>query len=112
MEGLGEEPDPSIPGRKIMSRYEIRGQDLYDPHRRKIATTRGQAIYDGDNQRVAVIRGDDLFDTEERRMATLRGSDIYDAESIKVGSLSDVQDSIKGAAVGVMDVALWYCFVR
>jgi len=95
-----------------MSKYEIRGQDLYDPHHRKVATTRGRAIYDGNNQRIAVIRGDDLYDTEERRMAFLRGLDIYDADSVKVGSLSDVRDSIKGAAVGVVDVALWYCFVR
>jgi hypothetical protein len=99
-------------GRKSMSRYELRGHDLYDTHRRRIATARGLAIYDGNNQRIGVVRGDDLYDTEERRMATLRGSDIFDSDSMKVGSLSDVQDSIKGAEVGVMDVALWYCFVR
>lgn len=99
-------------GRKVMNRYEKRGHDLYDPHHRRIATARGLAIYDGDNQRIGVVRGDDLYDTEERIMATVRGSDIFDADSMKVGSLSDVQGSIKGAEVGVMDVALWYCFVR
>jgi|GEM_PF-883510 len=95
-----------------MGRFEIRGQDLYDAYQRRIATARGWAIFDGNNQRIATIRGDELYDMDERIMATLRGSDIYDADSTKVGSLSDVQDSIKGAVVGVLHAALWYCFVR
>jgi hypothetical protein len=95
-----------------MSKFQIRGPDLYDSHLRLIATVRGHAIYDGNNQRVASIRGHELLDADERIMATVRGSDIYDAGSIKVGSLSDVQKSIRGAVEGIMHVAMWYCFVR
>ncbi|MCX6134850.1 MAG: hypothetical protein NTU47_13640 [Ignavibacteriales bacterium] len=95
-----------------MSRFEMRGPDLYDSHHRIVATTRGRAIYDGNNQRVGSIRGDTLLDTDDRIMATIRGSDIYDSDSTKVGSLSDVQASIKGAVAGILHVAIWYCFVR
>jgi hypothetical protein len=100
------------PGKKHMIRYEIRGRGLYDKRNRRIAIFHGSAIYDEQNQRVAIVRGDELFDTDDRKMATLRGSDIYDAHSLKVGSLSDVEDSISCTAIGVVQVALWYCFVR
>jgi hypothetical protein len=99
-------------GEKNMSKYEIRGRDLYDSHHHRIATARGLAIYNSDNQRVASIRGDELLDADERKMATVRGSDIFDADSTKVGSISDVQEAIKGAVAGIMHVAMWYCFVR
>jgi hypothetical protein len=95
-----------------MSKFEIRGHDLYDSHFHRIATVRGFAIYNGDNKRVATIRGHDLLDADERIMATVRGSDIFDAGNVKVGSLADVQKSIRGAVEGIMHVAMWYCFVR
>ncbi len=93
-------------------KYEIRGGNLYDAHLHTVAKTRGGTIFDGDNQMVASIRGDELFDTGGRKIITIRGSDIYDSESVKVGSFSDVQESIKGAVAGILHVALWYCFVR
>lgn len=95
-----------------MIKYEIRGGNLYDAHLHTIATTRGGTIFDGNNQRVASIRGDELYDTDGRKMVTVRGLDIYDSNSAKVGSFSDVRDSIKGAVEGILHVALWYCFVR
>ena len=95
-----------------MGKFEIFGRDLYDAHHHRIATARGLAIYNADNQRVASIRGDELLDSDERIMATVRGSEIYDADSKKVGSLADVQESIRGAVAGIVHVAMWYCFVR
>ncbi len=94
----------NLGGERNMSKFEIRGRDLYDAHHHRIATARGMAIYNGDNQRVASIRGDELLDADERKMATVRGSDIYDADSKKVGSLSDVQESIRGALAEIMHV--------
>jgi hypothetical protein len=93
-------------------KYQIRGGNLFDAHHHAIATTKGGTIFDGNNQRVASIRGDELYDTEGRKMVSIRGTDIYDSESVKVGSFSDVQESIKGAVEGILHVALWYCFVR
>ena len=95
-----------------MSSFELRGVDLYDAHRHRVATSRGTAIYDGNNQRVATLRGNEIFDTDERRLASVRGTFIYDNTDTIVGSLADVQKSIKGAAVGVLHAALWYCFAR
>jgi hypothetical protein len=90
----------------------MRGHDLYDAHYRRIATVRGLALCDGDNKTVATIQGDELHDTDDRIIATFRGSDIYDSTNTKVGSISDVQESIQGAAEGMIYVAMWYCFVR
>lgn len=95
-----------------MNKHEIFGRDLYDAQQRIIATARGKEIYDSNNRRVATIRGDEVFDTDQRMIATVRGSDIYDAGCTKVGTFTDVQKSIEGAAVGILHVALWYCFVR
>lgn len=95
-----------------MSRFEIRGGDLYDAHQHKIASSRGKAIFDGDNRRIAVTNGDELYDTQGRKMATARGSEIYDADDKKVGTFSDVQESIKGAVEGIRHIAFWFCFVR
>jgi len=95
-----------------VSKYEIRGRDLYNAHQHRIATSRGRTVLDGDNRRVATMNGDELYDTEGRKMATLRGSDIFDSDNKKVGSFSDVQRSIKGAGEGILHVAFWYCFVR
>ena len=93
-------------------KYEIRGGNLYDSHLHTIAKTRGGTIFDGNNQMVASIRGDELYDTDGRKMVTLRGSHIYDSKRVKIGSLADVEESIKGAVAGILHVALWYCFVR
>lgn len=95
-----------------MSKFEIRGGNLYDAKLHTVATTSGGTIFDADNRRVASIRGDALYDTEGRKMVTLRNSEIFDSNSVRIGSCSDVQDSIKGAGEGILDVGLWYCFVR
>jgi len=95
-----------------MIKYQIRGGNLYDNQLHTIATTKGGTIFDGDNREVASIRGDELFDTDGRKMVSVRGSQIYDSKSVKIGTFSDVQDSIKGAVAGILHVALWYCFVR
>lgn len=58
------------------------------------------------------MNGDELYDTDGRKMASLQGSDVFDAENRKVGSFSNVRDSIKGAVEGILHVAFWYCFVR
>ena len=95
-----------------MSKYAMRGPDLYDAHHRRIATARGLTLYDGDNKRVARIHGQALLDMEDRILVTLRGSDIYDYTSTKIGSITDVRESIQNATGGVVHVAMWYCFVR
>lgn len=102
----------TISERDSVSRFEIRGGDLYDAHQHKVATSSGKAIFDENNKRIAVMNGDELHDTEGRKMASVRGSDIYDFENKKVGSFSDVEGSIKGAVQGILHIAFWYCFVR
>ncbi|MFZ1976419.1 MAG: 4-fold beta flower protein [Bacteroidota bacterium] len=92
--------------------YTMRGPDLYDTHNRKIAVTRGAGIYDRDNRRVATIRGNNLFDSDDRKLMTVRGSFIYDAGNKRVASLVEAEDAITGASVGMLSVALWYCFIR
>ena len=95
-----------------MSRHEIRGRDLYDAHEHRIATSRGKTIFDDSNNAVATIEGEALYDTQGRRMAWVDGSDIYDSDGLKVGTFSDVQNSIRGAADGILHAGFWYCFVR
>ena len=95
-----------------MNMHTMFGSGLYDAHNRRIAVVRGEDIYDGDNRRVATIRGKYLFDSDNRKMMTLRGSNIYDAGNKLVGSILDVQKSIKDGGTGMLAVALWYCFVR
>jgi len=90
----------------------MRGPHLYDAHFRRIATVRGLALYDADNNRVVTIHGRELHDLDDRVIAVVRGSDIYDFSSAKIGSMSDVRESIKGAADELIQVAMWYCFVR
>jgi hypothetical protein len=43
---------------------------------------------------------------------TVRGSFIYDAGNKRVASLVDAEDAITGASIGMLSVALWYCFIR
>lgn len=95
-----------------MSAYEIRGFNLFDPYRRKIATARDQAIYDANDMLVATVRGNEIYDSNDRMMAVIQGADIYDARMTKVGTALDVMRSVRGATEGGLHMALWYCFVR
>jgi hypothetical protein len=92
--------------------YTMRGPDLYDKHNRRIALTRGAGIYDNDNRRIGTIRGNDLFDSDNRKMMAVRGAYIYDNSDQRVASLVDVENVIVGAEMGMLSVALWYCFIR
>ena len=95
-----------------MSKYEIKGDTLHDPYRRKIATARDRAVYDAENHLVATIREDGIYDSNGNLMASIQGSSIYDGHGALVGTTSDAQASIRGAEEGLLHIALWYCFVR
>ena len=96
----------------IMSKYKLKGNDLYDPYSHRIATIKGANIYDEHIHKVATIKGNDIYNEHGNKVATLRGLDICDGHSHKIATLNDVHKAIDGAMGGASIVGLWLFFVR
>ncbi len=96
----------------IMTKYKLKGNDLYNSYSHRIATIKGANIYDEHHHRVATINGSNIYDEHHRRVATINGSNIYDEHSHKIASLNDVRKAIDGAIGGASIAGLWLFFVR
>ncbi len=96
----------------IMTKYKLKGNDLYNSCSHRIATIKGANIYDEHIHRVATIKGNDIYNEHGHKVATLKGSDICDEHGHKIASLNDVRKAIDGAIGGATIVGLWFFFVR